>query len=87
MIDWEKRKFRKMFPNLFREIEDDIIPTVLDHLERCRNIEEAYEIIDYFEKRGEITREYAEFLKSNKTLLSSIIGSRDAGKYEKEGLR
>jgi len=87
MIDWEKRKFRRMFPNLYREIEGDVIPTVLDHLERCRSIEEAYEIIDYFERRGEITKEYAEFLKSNKTLLSSIIGSRSAGEYEKEGLR
>uniref|UniRef100_A0A7C4W2H6 DUF2095 domain-containing protein n=1 Tax=Geoglobus ahangari TaxID=113653 RepID=A0A7C4W2H6_9EURY len=86
-MEWEKWKFRRMFPNLFREIEGDVIPTVLDHLERCRNFEEAYEIIDYFEKRGEITKEYAEFLKSNKTLLSSIIGTRSAGKYEREGLR
>ncbi len=87
MIEWERRKFKKMFPNIFQEIEGDIIPNVIDHLERCTNLNEAIEIIEYFEKRKEITKEYANFLKSNKTLLKSIIGSRKPGKYEKEGLR
>ncbi len=90
MMEWEKKRFRKMFPNIFREIEgieDEVIPTVLDHLERCRDLDEAYEILDYFERRGEISREYADFLRSNKILLNSIIKRRKAGKYEKEGLR
>ncbi len=76
-----------MFPNLYREIESAKVPDVLDHLERCRTEEEAIEIIEYFEKRGEITKEFANFLKSNRTLIRSLIGTREAGEYERWGLR
>jgi len=87
MMEWEKKRFRKMFPNIYREIEGDILPSVLDHLERCRSVEEAHEIIDYFLKKGEITEEHAEFLKSSKIVLESVIGSREHGEYTKRGLR
>ncbi len=85
-MEWEKEKFKKMFPNLFHEIEGNNLPTVLDHLEVCKTIEEAIEVIDYFEKRGEISKEYANFLKSNPALLNSIIGTRERGEYARRGL-
>ncbi len=85
-MEWDREKFRRMFPNLFRELEGRSVPTVLDHLEICRNEEEALEIISYFERRGEITREYANFLKSNIKLLSYLFGTRKRGDYERRGL-
>jgi len=36
------------------------VPSVEDYLRRCNTIEEAYEVIDYLEKHGEITHEEAE---------------------------
>lgn len=35
------------------------LPTLQDYIRRCKTIEEAYEVIDYLEKRGEITSEEA----------------------------
>ncbi|OYT38238.1 MAG: hypothetical protein B6U89_06160 [Desulfurococcales archaeon ex4484_58] len=35
------------------------LPKPTDYIRRCKNIEEALEVIDYLEKRGEITREAA----------------------------
>ena len=74
-----------MFPNLFHELEGNMYPTVLDHLERCESEEEALEIIEYFEKRREITKEYASFLRANLKALG-VIGKRKAGEYERRGL-
>ena len=85
-MEWEKKRFRKMFPNIYREVEGDIFPSVLDHLERCKDMEEAEEVIDYFMKTGEITEEYGEFLKKS-GILKEIISSRKHGEYTKRGLR
>ncbi|MDW7989425.1 MAG: DUF2095 family protein [Archaeoglobaceae archaeon] len=63
-----------------------MIPTVIDHLEVCKTLEEAVEIINFFEKRGEISREYASFLRNNVSLLNSLIGKRKRGEYESRGL-
>ena len=38
-------------------------PDVIDFLRRCDNVEQAEEIIDYLEKRGEISFEYAKKLR------------------------
>jgi len=83
VIEWDRDKFRKMFPNLYQEIEN--LPTVINHLERCEDLKEAIEIIDYFEKKGEITHEYACYLKRNLNLLG-ILGTRKKGDYERDGL-
>ncbi|AEA46446.1 DUF2095 family protein [Archaeoglobus veneficus] len=85
MLEWDREKFRKMFPNLFHELEGSHMPTVLDHLEVCRSAEEALEVINYFERIGEITPEYASFLRSNVKKLG-IIGTRRRGDYERRGL-
>lgn len=85
-MEWRMEKFKKMFPNLYHELEGKDLPTVLDHLEVCRTIEEAIEVIDFFERKGEISKEYATFLKSNPSLLKSLIGTRVRGEYTRRGL-
>ncbi|MCS7143813.1 MAG: DUF2095 family protein [Archaeoglobaceae archaeon] len=75
-----------MFPNLYQEVRDRLIPSVVDHLEVCNSLEEAIEIINYFERIGELSREYASFLKNNPTLLQSMIKKRKRGEYESRGL-
>lgn len=75
-----------MFPNLYQEVGDRLIPTVIDHLEVCKTIEEAIEIISFFEKIGEINKEYASFLKNNPAMLRSMINKRKRGEYEVRGL-
>ena len=39
------------------------MPTPIDYLRRCENDEEAFEVINYLERRGEIDREKAEKLR------------------------
>ncbi len=85
-MEWNREKFKKMFPNLFHELEGKNLPTVLDHLEVCKTLEEALEVIDFFERTGEISREYANFLRSNPALLKNIIGTREWGEYTRRGL-
>lgn len=38
-------------------------PDVIDFIRRCDNEEQAEEIIDYLERRGEVKREYARRLR------------------------
>ncbi len=84
---WEREMFKKMFPNLYHELEGRVIPTILDHFEICQNEEEALEIVDFFERKGEITKEYANFLRENIKLFSYLFGTRKRGDYAKRGLR
>lgn len=78
-LEWEREKFKKMFPNLYREIERgkykiDIRklqpdpwrgyqPYPEDFIARARNEREAMEIIDYLEKIKEISAEKARELR------------------------
>ena len=39
------------------------VPDVIDFIRRCDTEEQALEIIDFLEKRGEISREYANKLR------------------------
>ena len=80
MIEIEKEKLKKMFPHLFQEIVekkcsikidevepvsfDGYEPTVIDFIRRCDTEEQALEVIDYLERRGEIDKEYAEKLRN-----------------------
>ncbi len=75
-----------MFPNLYQEMGDRLIPTVIDHLEVCRTVEEAMEVISFFERIGEIKKEFASFLRINPALLKSMINKRKRGEYEMRGL-
>lgn len=84
-----KMSFKKLFPNLYKELEryDSIYPTVLDHLQVCETEEEAFEIIDFFERKEEITPDAAEFLKELiKEHGVHVFGKRKRGDWEKYGL-
>jgi hypothetical protein len=43
---------------------EERFPTVVDFLRRCDTDEQALEIINYFERRGEISGEYAAELRA-----------------------
>jgi len=103
----DKETFRRLFPNLAREIEieeskitinsvrtdlktgekaaskkfEHYVPDVVDFIRRCDTEEQAEEIIDYMERRGEITPEYA------KKLLKQLKkeGVRSFGPKKEEG--
>jgi hypothetical protein len=88
-MEVDKETFKKLFPNLAREMElgkskvtinsvrtdlkvgekavskkfEHYMPDVVDFIRRCDTEEQAKEIIDYMEKRGEITPEYAKKLR------------------------
>ena len=88
-MEIDKKEFRKMFPNLVKELENEenkiavtsvrsdaqtgekasskkfagYMPDVIDFIRRCDNKEQVEEIISYMERRGEISREYAERLR------------------------
>ena len=61
------------------------MPTVIDFIRRCDTEEEALEIIEYMEKRGEITSEYAYHLKRqlSEMGLRSFGSKKDVGFYFK----
>ena len=89
MMEIDKEKFRKMFPNLAREMEggegkititsfrsdidvgekaaskkfEGYNPDVIDFIRRCDTEDQAEEIIEYLEKRGEIDLQYANKLR------------------------
>jgi hypothetical protein len=88
-MEVDKKRFKKMFPNLAKEmyanehgvaitsVRSDVqiaektssekfvgyMPDVIDFIRRCDNEQQAKEIINYMEKRGEINREYAQKLR------------------------
>ncbi len=120
----DKKSFRKMFPNLFKEIEAgdckvpiDAVrkeaegaeeteleedefepanlpdkfrhfsPSAVDFIRRCDTEAQAEEIIDYLLKKGEITAEYAEELRSQLKCkgLRSFGPKKEENYYFKEG--
>lgn len=88
-MEMDRETFRKLFPNLYREMElkkmsisiDAIrldekeaekeasrprgpaMPTPIDYLRRCDTDDEALKVINYLERRGEISPEQAESLR------------------------
>jgi hypothetical protein len=56
-------------------------PTVIDFIRRCETDEQALEIIDFMEKRGEITQDYAKRLKNQ----LARLGVRSFGERKKPG--
>jgi hypothetical protein len=59
-------------------------PTVIDYLRRCDTDEQALEIIDFLENRGELEPEYAERLRNQLARygLRSFGSKKDPGYYE-----
>lgn len=115
-MEIEKEQFKKMFPNLAKEMEDDenshehkvpinsvrsnleteekisgkfgtFMPDAVDFIRRCDNEKQAKEIIDYLERRGEITTEYARRLKRQlkEKGVRSFGTKKEEGYYLKQG--
>lgn len=63
-------------------------PTVVDFIRRCDTPEQALEIIEFMEKEGEITPEYAEKLRRQLTEkgLRSFGPKKEPGYYFKYGI-
>jgi hypothetical protein len=60
-------------------------PRAIDFIRRCRKLQEAEEIINYLEKRGEIASEEAMLLRKqlSEEGLSSFGPRKKPGDYEK----
>lgn len=79
VMEWDREKFKRMFPNLYKEIEGEIHsvrikdlyrdpwrgyqPSPEDFIARAKDQREAEEVIDYLERVGEITKEKASELR------------------------
>ncbi|MGQ9759357.1 MAG: DUF2095 family protein [Candidatus Methanomethylicaceae archaeon] len=98
MKGFSKDELKKDFPNLIREIEATqdrpglridrsrgYTPNVIDFIMRCKKDHEAIEIIDYLERRGEITSLYADALRKqiNEKGVRSFGNKRMPGYYFK----
>jgi hypothetical protein len=61
-------------------------PTVFDFLARCNTDKQALEIIDYLERRGELTKEQALSLRQtlHQKGVRSFGEKRGAGHYDKK---
>ncbi len=62
-------------------------PNAIDFIRRCKTEDQAYEIIEYLEKKGEITKEQAEDLskKLKEEGLKCFGPRKEHGYYDKEG--
>ena len=65
---------------------DNYVPNVVDFICRCDTEEQAKEIIDYMEKRGEIDPKYAQKLRTQlkRKGVRSFGRKREEGYYLKE---
>jgi hypothetical protein len=112
-VETDKKSFKKMFPNLSKELEleDSKVainsvrtdaeaaenamtdkfrhynPTVVDFIRRCDTETQAEAIIAYLEKRGEVTKEYAEELRQQlkKEGVRSFGAKKEENYYFKQG--
>lgn len=115
-MDFDKEEFRRLFPNLAREIESKghenhrvkitsirtdaktgekavskkfvhYMPDVVDFIRRCDTDEQAEEIVDYLEKRGEISHEYAQRIRKQirEKGVRSFGSKKEEGYYFKHG--
>jgi hypothetical protein len=62
-------------------------PNAIDFMRRCTSEDQAYEIIEYLENKGEVTKEEAENLSKQlrEEGLRSFGRKKDPGFYEREG--
>ena len=100
----EKDKFKKLFPNLSKELDSDdstvkidkgmpqqerkwagYNPDAVDFIRRCTTEDEALEIIEYLESKGEISSENAiEYrLQLKRQGLKSFGSHKEADFYHK----
>lgn len=62
-------------------------PDAIDFIRRCTTEDQAYEIIEYLEKKGEITKESADEMckQLRDEGLRSFGRKKEPGYYEREG--
>jgi hypothetical protein len=78
LVEYDVEEFRKLFPKLSKEIlgrnatkvnslvKDPLhnyVPNIYDFLGRVRSVEEGLEVIDYLERKGELSKELADSLR------------------------
>jgi len=100
LIEYDVEEFRKLFPKLSKEIlgrnptkvnslvKDPLhnyVPNIYDFLGRVRSVEEGLEVIDYLERKGELSKELADSLRETlKTKGIEAFGERrEFGYYYK----
>jgi hypothetical protein len=73
----------KAVPEKFRNYD----PTVVDFIRRCDTKDQAEEIIQYLEKRGELTKEYAAELREQlkREGVRSFGSKKEENYYFKQG--
>ena len=66
---------------------DSYMPDVIDFIRRCDNEQQAKEIVNYLEKREEISREYARRLKKQlrEKGVRSFGSKKEEGYYLRQG--
>jgi hypothetical protein len=73
-----------------QKVQDEMVydPGVNDFLARCETDQQALEIINYLEKRGEITKDQAESLRRRlKAKGVRSFGDKKAGRYRKTSIK
>ena len=97
MIEFDLEEFKKKYPHLAEEVlkgrgikvKFDIFrgyqPDVIDFIRRCDTEEQAIEIVNYLEKRGELSPERAEEIrkKIRREGVRSFGPKKDEGWYLK----
>lgn len=100
MIEYDVEEFRRLFPKLSKEIlsrntakvnslvKDPLhnyVPSIYDFLGRVRSVEEGLEVIDYLERRGELSKELADSLRETLRTkgIEAFGGRREFGYYYK----
>jgi|GEM_PF-3116915 len=78
----ERKKYAKLIKN--RETK---MPSPLEHLARCEDIEESFEILEYFEDLGEISSKKVTEIKNRlKKGELKFCNTRSKGDLEKRGI-
>lgn len=99
-MGFSEKELKRDYPNLYREINSapggghslkvdkgrGYEPSVIDFLQRCSTDEEGLEVIDFMEKRGEISKAYAASLRKKiaESGVRSFGEKRESGYYFKK---
>ncbi|MBC7127408.1 MAG: DUF2095 family protein [Candidatus Methanosuratincola petrocarbonis] len=99
-MGFSEKELKRDYPNLYREISSDsgsghsfkvdrgrgYDPSIIDFLQRCSTDAEGLEVIDFMEKRGEISKAYAASLRKRiaESGIRSFGEKRESGYYFKK---
>lgn len=99
-MGFSEKELKRDYPNLYREIGSDVgsghsikvdkgrgyMPSIMDFLQRCSTDAEGLEIIEFMEKRGEISKAYAASLRNRiaESGIRSFGEKRESGYYFKK---